>query len=218
MHKDLPSFGHIDLLFPSKYLKAGDLRGREVTATIEDIIPRHELKTKEGKEEKPLVMFLGKDKGLVLNKTNAKAIAGMYGFDATQWIGKPITLFAKEVRAFGEIVDAVRVKKKKPQGKPAKPRSQRSAPPSEYDAFVSRIMDASTVDELMAAANSAPDNMTEDQRDAAKRLYQSAVANQQCGEKQDVEPPHDPETGEVAPDGPEPFPEADGPDWEDRPE
>jgi hypothetical protein len=55
MHKDLTKFAHVDLLFPSKYLKSADLRGRDVTITIEEIEPRHELVSKQGKELKPII-------------------------------------------------------------------------------------------------------------------------------------------------------------------
>ena len=129
-HRDLPKFNHVDLLFPSKYLKAGDLRGKDVTVTIADIEPRHELKTERGSEEKPLMSFRGAKKGLVLNKTNAKTIAKLYGPEVTEWIGKPITLYAAEVPAFGEVVEAIRVRQKRPAPRNSGANQQRQdAPP-----------------------------------------------------------------------------------------
>lgn len=125
-HKDLPKYNHVDLLFPGKYLKAGDLRGRDIVVTIDDIDPRHDLKTKEGEEKRPLVTFHAAKKGLVLNKTNAKIIAGLYGADVLGWIGQKVTLYAAEVSAFGETVEAVRIRKQRP----VSPRTQqREQPP-----------------------------------------------------------------------------------------
>lgn len=112
---DLRDYNHVDLLFPSDYLKAADLGGRDVTVRIKSIEPRHELKTNRGTEFKPVVTFHGTDKKWVLNKTNAKTIAKIYGPEATGWIGKSVTLFSAEVSAFGEMVDAVRVRSDEPK-------------------------------------------------------------------------------------------------------
>ena len=113
---DIKDYNHVDLLYPSKYLKGADLRGRDVTVTIEMIEPRHELaRTDNTKEAKPLMRFRGADKGLVLNKTNAKTIASIYGMEVLRWIGQPITLYSAKVSAFGAIHDAVRVRPQRPK-------------------------------------------------------------------------------------------------------
>lgn len=106
----LKDFNHPDLLFPSKYIKAADLRGKRVPVTIESIDPRGELKGKNGKSEtKPIVTLKGKDKEWVLNKTNASAIAKVYGNEVTSWLGKTVVLYGTRIQAGGEEVDAVRV-------------------------------------------------------------------------------------------------------------
>jgi len=121
----LVKFGnHVDLLHPSKYLKACDLRGKEVTVVIEHINPRDELQMKNGRtEKKPTVKFKGHDKLFCLNKTNAQAIAKIYGPELTAWLDKPVVLYAARVMFGREEVDAVRVKgpkngKAKPETNP----------------------------------------------------------------------------------------------------
>ena len=110
MHKDLTKFAHVDLLFPSKYLKSADLRGRDVTITIEEIEPRHELVSKQGKELKPIIKMAGKDKMWVLNKTNAQSIAKLHGKEVTDWIGKQITIYPTQISVGGELCDCIRVR------------------------------------------------------------------------------------------------------------
>jgi hypothetical protein len=47
---------------------------------------------------------------MVLNKTNCKTIEKLYSPDTTQWPNKKITIFAACVKAFGEMVDALRIR------------------------------------------------------------------------------------------------------------
>ena len=107
---ELKNFNNVELLFPSKYLKAADLRGKAVTVYIERIVPREKLVMQGGKTDtKPIVFFKGKDKAQILNKTNARSIAKVYGNELTNWLGKPIVIFSTEVEARGEMVEAIRV-------------------------------------------------------------------------------------------------------------
>ena len=65
---------HIDSAFPSKYLKASDLQGRNVTVKMGRV-----EQEKIGTDEKLILYFQGKEKGVVLNKTNANNVAALYG-------------------------------------------------------------------------------------------------------------------------------------------
>ncbi len=106
----LDKFNHVDLLFPSKYLKAADLRSKKLVVVIEKIDPRGELQMQGGrKERKPIVYLVDQEKTWVLNKTNAKTIAKLYGNEVTEWIGKPISLRSEKVAFGNQIVDAIRV-------------------------------------------------------------------------------------------------------------
>lgn len=51
---------------------------------------------------------------LLLNKTNAKTIAQLYGNNPAQWVGKLITLFPSTTSVGGEDKDCIRVRPKVP--------------------------------------------------------------------------------------------------------
>lgn len=96
--------------FPSKYISAGDLNGKTVRVTISGI-KFEKMKNRSGAEEqKPVLFFKEAKKGLVLNKTNSDRIAHVYGWETGSWTGKILELYSAEVDAFGEQVEAVRVR------------------------------------------------------------------------------------------------------------
>lgn len=97
----------ISAAFPSEYLRVADLNGREVRLVID------EVKIEEiGKERdnRPVLYFLKTDKGLILNKTNANAIAVAYGDDTDDWRGAEIVLFEAQIEYAGKVGPAIRVK------------------------------------------------------------------------------------------------------------
>lgn len=91
--------------FPSKYLKAADLQGAAVKVKISNV-----LSEDIGGDRKLIMHFAGKNKGMVLNKTNARTIADVYGDDTDQWIGADIEVFAMKVDFQGRMVDGLRVR------------------------------------------------------------------------------------------------------------
>lgn len=104
--------------FPSKYLKAADLGENKVLVIIERV-EVEDVGAQGRKESKPVLFFRGKDKGLVLNKTNARKIASILGTDETdEWQDGKIVLYATETEFQGETVDCVRVSAP-PKGKPS---------------------------------------------------------------------------------------------------
>jgi len=94
--------------YPSKFLKADDLVGRTVNVIISAVALEDVGKPGES-NRKLVISFSGKEKKLVCNKTNAAVIGKLYGQDTDTWIGKPITLLAREVEFQGDTVWAVRV-------------------------------------------------------------------------------------------------------------
>lgn len=98
------------------FLKHEDLQGHAVRLTIEHV-PTEEIRGEHGNEKKLVVRFAGKDKGLVLNRTNAESIAEIAGSDDTDdWSGVRIVLFPDKTKFGGKTVDCIRVRA--PQGKP----------------------------------------------------------------------------------------------------
>ena len=70
-----------DEVFPSKYLKAGDLKGTPITVTIVSA-PIETLKTPDGRDTKTVLYFRGAKKHLPLNRTNWDAVANICGDDS----------------------------------------------------------------------------------------------------------------------------------------
>lgn len=66
------------------------------------------------KSKKPVISFAGMNKKLALNKTNGKAIAKMYGKDATKWAGKYVALFVTQADYGGETRDCIRIRPRQP--------------------------------------------------------------------------------------------------------
>ncbi len=100
-------------IFPSKYVKAADLQGRTVTLAIKELRVE-EMGHGTEKERKPVLYFERATKGLVLNRTNAMIIAGLYGDESDDWLGKRISLYPARVKAFGEMQDCIRVREEIP--------------------------------------------------------------------------------------------------------
>lgn len=120
----------INTLYPSKYLASADLQGRTVAVVI-DRIEIEEVGQR--KERRPILYFQGKEKGMVLNKTNAKKITGMYGNDYDEWVGCEISLFSMMVEFQGESVPAIRVGVPMKKTKAASPVQAAPAPRRESE-------------------------------------------------------------------------------------
>lgn len=120
---------NINTAYPSNYLKADDLNGKSVTVTIQKV-ELEEIGQGRDKERKPVLYFRGKDKGVVLNKTNANTITKLYGGETDDWVGKAITLVPREVEFQGEMVLSIRVSLQKP-GAPAAARPETAPEPAD---------------------------------------------------------------------------------------
>lgn len=104
-------------VFPSKYLKAEDdlFDNGEVIATIKDV-QLESLKSRErGEESKPVMYFKELPKGLIVNKTNWGICAKLFNSDdSDDWTGERVALVKVDVDAFGDVVQAIRIKSQKP--------------------------------------------------------------------------------------------------------
>jgi hypothetical protein len=89
--------------FPSAYIKASDLGGRDIRVTMANV-----EREKIGTDNKLVLYFKGKQKGLVLNKTNAATISDAYGDDTDDWYDQPLILFPVKTDYQGKVVDATR--------------------------------------------------------------------------------------------------------------
>jgi hypothetical protein len=100
-----------DEVFPSKYLKAADLKGKAHIVTIESA-PYETLKSLDGKEAQKIVLhFKNAEKTLPLNLTNFDAVCDATGCpDTEDWPGQRIELYPTRTTMGGKAVDCIRIR------------------------------------------------------------------------------------------------------------
>lgn len=115
-----------DELFPGRFIKAGDLKGRDVTVEIADVEKEELPQEKGGDRERGILSFKGTKKKLVLNRTNGECVKAMFGRKVPGWIGKRLTLYPAEwngdlcirIRGSPDISAPVTFELKLPRKKP----------------------------------------------------------------------------------------------------
>jgi len=105
---------HRNQLYPSKYLRHADLDGKTIAATIDKVV----METMSDGQEKPVLRFKDREKGMVLNRTNLDAIAAKYGDETREWSGANIELFPTVVTFKGQRHDSIRARPLRPGDKP----------------------------------------------------------------------------------------------------
>jgi len=113
-----------DEVFPSRYLKAADLKGKPRTVTIESA-PYETLKSLDGKEMQKIVLhFKNTEKSLPLNVTNFDAVCDATGYpDSDDWPGQRIELYPTKTTMGGKTTDCIRIRR------PSASRPAAAAPP-----------------------------------------------------------------------------------------
>jgi hypothetical protein len=111
-----------DDLFPSKYAKCADLKGKPRVVEIERA-PTETLKNPKGEEQRKAVLyFKGMKKTLPLNLTNFDAVAEIVGSDETEdWPGTKVELFPSTTMMGGKITDCIRIRRPRQEGSPITP-------------------------------------------------------------------------------------------------
>src|SRR5262249_13143875 len=82
-----------DDLYPGRFLKAADLKGKKVTLRISEV-NLEELIGDKGPQVKGVVGFEKTEKQLALNKANGICLKEMFGKKVQEWVGKRVTVFA----------------------------------------------------------------------------------------------------------------------------
>lgn len=85
------------------------LKGEDLTVTITSV-RKQEIKSSGGRDQECIVAKLDGQKPLILNMTNCKTIAKLYGNDVDGWAGKSITLYASTTSLAGEQVECLRIR------------------------------------------------------------------------------------------------------------
>jgi hypothetical protein len=82
-----------ELLFPGRFLKSVEFKGRDVTLTIASVATEMLPEDAGGEKLKGIVSFKEAKKKLVLNRTNAMTIAQMFGRETDGWVGHKVTFY-----------------------------------------------------------------------------------------------------------------------------
>lgn len=82
-----------DELYPGRFLKAGDFKGKKPTLTIA-AVDLEELVGEKGPQIKGVIHFERTEKAWALNKTNGICLKHMFGRKVQEWVGKRVTLYA----------------------------------------------------------------------------------------------------------------------------
>jgi hypothetical protein len=93
--KVLPKPVDWDDLYPGRFLKAADFKGKPVTLTISEV-KIEELIGEKGPQIKGVISFDKTEKQWALNKTNGLCLKDMFGKKVQQWVGKRVTLFPSQ--------------------------------------------------------------------------------------------------------------------------
>lgn len=78
-------------------------------------VEKRQIMGADGKKDDAVVAELVGQKPMILNATNMKTIASLYGNYIEDWVGKKITLFVANVKAFGTVTEALRVASEVPK-------------------------------------------------------------------------------------------------------
>jgi len=99
---------------PGRYLSGDDLDG-EVIVTIDRIVMEsfRDPRTRQ-ESRKPVMYFQRAKRGLIINRTNWRTVADLYGDESDNWVGKRIALVSMMVDAYGKQTKAVRVRPTRP--------------------------------------------------------------------------------------------------------
>ena len=120
--KGEPLRGHLELVYPSEYVKAADLKGRDVTIIIADITKEMLVMVGGKKDLKAVIHMRARNrdgspgkvlgKRWVVGKTVLRQIgAATKSTDMGEWIGKEVTMFPTTCRGKeGKAVECIRVR------------------------------------------------------------------------------------------------------------
>jgi hypothetical protein len=106
---------HWKKLVSNLYIGAHDLQpGQELKITIKSVA-NEMVKGADGKEEQCVVARIeGAKKPMILNKTNMKIISKVLDSPyIEEWAGKSVIIYAAKISAFGERMEALRIKNQK---------------------------------------------------------------------------------------------------------
>lgn len=92
------------------FLKTEDLQGRAAKVVIE-AVTIEEVKGEDGLEKKLVAHFMGKDKALILNRTNCESLEAICANDDyAAWAGQSVVLFPTTTKFGAKTVPCLRIR------------------------------------------------------------------------------------------------------------
>lgn len=101
---------HWKRLINPDYIGAYALQPEEDLVVTIDYVQREQVTGTGGKKEECTVAHLIGQKPLILNVTNSKSIAKLYGPYIEDWSGKSVTLYASMTKLAGDMVECLRIR------------------------------------------------------------------------------------------------------------
>lgn len=147
---------HWKKAFNKDYLGSHDLDEKDLVAVIDHVEVREVQDTSGGKEKRNVAIFKGNVKPMVLNVTNCKVVKTFATSNYIEdWKDIPVTIYSKDVKAFGEIVEALRIREKQPVTEKPELTPNHQAWPKAIE-YLSR--EGSTMDEVLKRYRLTDDN------------------------------------------------------------
>ena len=105
------------------FLKADDIGDSKPVVTIESFeVTERDYNDGNGLKKQIVLSFVGKEKKLGLNFTNASRLAELTkSDDVGDWVGKTIKLFVEKVKVGSEMKPSIRIFPELPEQKPFAP-------------------------------------------------------------------------------------------------
>ncbi len=102
---------NISSAFPSRYLRSADIPpGSSTAVTINTVKVENVENSSDPDDDKPVLYFEDRRKGMVLNRTNAAVIAEAYGDETDDWKGQPVEVFVSRTEFRGRSVPCLRLR------------------------------------------------------------------------------------------------------------
>ena len=96
------------------FLKTEDLQGHAARVVVE-VVTQEEVKGDEGMERKLVAHFVGKDKALILNRTNCESLEAICGTDDYEaWAGHVVVLYPTTTKFGAKTVPCLRIRAAQP--------------------------------------------------------------------------------------------------------
>ncbi len=118
--------------FPSRYVKAADLKPGGATVVI-DHVEMEPVGQGKDQQTKPVIYFKNASKTLVLNSVNDETLGTLFGDDDKNWRGERVVLYPTTTTFGGKTVPCIRVRAADDGGENENPAPPEDDVPPDFD-------------------------------------------------------------------------------------